>query len=181
MKENKIETSLTTIRTKRFLLRRITNEDINHIYQGLSHPEVIRYYGISFDSLEATKEQMDWFVKQEESGAGIWWAICSPDMLTFYGAGGLNDILPDHRKGEVGFWLLPEYWGKGIMQETMPEILKYGFEQLNLHRIEGFVENENLNCKKALEKLQFRYEGTMKECEFKDGRFISLDIYAVFK
>jgi ribosomal-protein-alanine N-acetyltransferase len=60
-------------------------------------------------------------------------------------------------------------------------ICNYGFNELGLHRIEGIVETENQNCKKAMAKLDFNHEGTMVECEVKNGRFISLDIYAKLK
>lgn len=60
----------------------------------------------------------------------------------------------------------------------MPLICNYGFENLELNRIEGFVESENTNCKNAMAKLDFQYEGTMKDCEIKNDKFISLDIYA---
>lgn len=64
------------------------------------------------------------------------------------------------------------------MSEAMPLICDYGFNQLGLHRIEGYVDTENTNCKKTIGKLGFLCEGTMRECEIQDGRFISLDIYA---
>ncbi len=67
------------------------------------------------------------------------------------------------------------------MKEVMPRICKYGFEKLGLHRIEGFVDSENKNCKKGLAKLDFKYEGTMEDCEIKDGKYLSLDIYAIRK
>ena len=78
----------------------------------------------------------------------------------------------------MGFWLLREFWGKGIMIEVMPIICKYGFDILGLHRIEGLVETDNLKCKNAMKKLDFKLEGTMRDCEMKNGKFISLDIYA---
>lgn len=170
--------SFPTIKTNRLLLRAFVPEDITNVYYGLSHPQVIPFYGVSFDSLEATREQMEWFADLEKTGKGIWWAICSADNQTFFGAGGFNDLNREHRKAEVGLWLLPEYWGQGIMQEAMPLMLDHAFEELDLHRIEGFVESENHNCKRALAKLNFNYEGTMKDCEVKNGQFISLDIYS---
>ena len=63
----------------------------------------------------------------------------------------------------------------------MPLICDYGFNRLGLHRIEGFVEGDNRNCKNAMANLDFRYEGTMRDCEIKNGKFISLDIYAKIK
>lgn len=168
---------ISTIKTNRLLLREITDFDLENIYNGLSNPEVIKYYGISFNSLEATKEQMTWFADSKQ----FWWAICSIDNETFYGAGGLNDLSKEHKKAEIGLWLLPDFWGNGIMREVMPLICNYGFEKLGIHRIEGFVESENKNCKKAMEKFDFQHEGLMKDCEIKNGKFISVDIYSKLK
>lgn len=165
------------IKTERILLREIESSDIEHVFKGLSHPDVIKHYGVSFQSLEATKEQMEWFADDAQK----WFAICSIDNTEFYGAGGLNDISKEHHKAEIGLWLLPEYWGKGIMREVMPLICNYGFEELHLHRIEGFVDSQNTNCKKAMSKLDFVLEGTMRDCEIKNGKYISVDIYSRLK
>src|SRR5690606_13062164 len=136
---------------------------------------------LSYDTLEGTKEQMRFFSDLEKNGTGIWWAVCSSDNNTFYGAAGLNNLIKQHRKAEMGFWLLPEFWGKGIIKEAASLICTYGFEHLNLHRIEAFVEAENLNCKGAMAKLNFAHVGTMKDGEIKNGKFISLEIYAKIK
>jgi len=166
------------LESERTRLRQFMDLDLENVYYGLSHPEIIKYYGVSFDSLEATKEQMKWFRDLEENGTGIWWAICDKNDGRFLGAGGLCELSKEHKKAEVGFWLLPENWGKGYMSETMPAILNYSFEKLGLHRIEGFVESENANCKKAMARLNFKHEGKMRECELKDGKYISVDIYS---
>lgn len=168
----------TLLKTDRLLLRAFQESDIENVFKGLSDPIVTKYYGISFDSLAATKEQMTWFKNLEKEGTGKWFAVCSLDNQQFYGAGGLNNLSKEHKKAEIGFWLLKEFWGQGIMKEAMPLICNYGFNELALHRIEGFVESENTNCKKVMDQLNFNYEGTMKDCEIKNGKFISLDIYA---
>lgn len=174
-------TEFPTIKTERLLLRQFVADDLENVFLGLSHPDIIKYYGVSYQTLEATKEQMKFFSDLEANGTGVWWAVCSSDNKTFYGAGGLNSLIKEHNKAEIGFWLLKDFWGKGIMTEAMPLICKYGFDTLGLHRIEGIVETENNNCKNAMAKLDFQYEGTMKECEIKNGRYISLDIYAKLK
>ena len=166
------------ITTDRLLLRQFIESDIENVFKGLSHPEIIKYYGVSYQTLEATKKQMKFFADLEKNETGIWWAVCSSDNNFFYGAGGLNSLSKEQKKAEIGFWLISDFWGKGIMKEAMPLICNYGFVKLGLHRIEGIVETENTNCKRAMAKLDFEYEGTMKECEIKNGKFISLDIYA---
>lgn len=173
--------SFSMLRTERLQLRQIRPDDIHHIYEGLSNPDVIRYYGVSFDSLKATNEQMIWYRELEQNETGMWWAICSPDGQIFYGAGGFNGLSKEHKKAEIGFWLLPEFWGRGFMQEAFPLICDYGFNKLDLNRIEGFVDSENKNCKRAIERLNFTHEGTMRACEIKDGKYLDVDIYSKLK
>ncbi|HEX5024481.1 MAG TPA: GNAT family N-acetyltransferase [Agriterribacter sp.] len=168
-------------KTNRLLLRQFSEGDVDDVYTALSHPDVIRYYGVRYDSVEGTQTQMDWFAELEATGKGRWWAVCSPDGSMFYGAAGVYHVNEIHRKAEIGFWLLPAYWGKGIMKEAIPLILDYAFKHFDIHRMEAFVETENRNSKTLLTQLHFEHEGTMKDCEIKDGNFISLDIYARLK
>ena len=165
------------IETKRYVLREIEDADIAHVFAGLSNPQVIQYYGVSFDTLESTREQMEWFKESTQ----MWWAIVDKDHHVFMGAGGLNNISEENKTAEIGLWLLPEYWGMGIMKEVIPYICDYGFDTLGLNRIEGFVESENENCKKVMSKLNFTHEGTMQDCEMKNNKLISLDTYSLTK
>ena len=173
--------SFPILETPRLVLRQFVSEDLDRVYKGLSDPKVIKYYGVSYDSLEATKEQMDWFADLEKEEKGIWWAIWLKENNVFVGGGGFNEWSKANQKAEIGFWLYPEFWGKGIMKEAMPLMMKYGFTEMNLHRIEGFVESSNQNCKRGLAKLNFQYEGTMRDCERKDSEWMSIDIYAALQ
>lgn len=164
--------------TGRLLLRRFRQEDIESVYQGLSHPEVIRHYGVSYDSLEATQKQMDWYAAIEREEKGIWWAVCDHKNRTFLGAVGFNNRSKEHQKIEMGYWLLPEYWGSGIISEAGLAACAYAFQKMSVHRIEAVVETENTNSKKIMKQLDFALEGVMKDCEIKDGKFISLEMYA---
>lgn len=159
-------------------LEAITSADIIHIHRGLSHPDVIRYYAVRFMTLEATKEQMDWYAGIEQAGTGRWWSIRS-DNEEFLGAIGINNIVPEHRRCELGFWLLPEHWRKGIMARALPLVIEHCFKTLGLHRIMAEVESDNQASVGVLRRAGFVHEGTLCECEWKDGRAISLDVFAL--
>jgi ribosomal-protein-alanine N-acetyltransferase len=161
------------------LLRPIVPSDLDHIYQGLSYPDVIKYYGISYKTRSATKAQMEWFRQIEEEGSGVWWAIVSKDGDEFYGACGFNNYSPVHRKAEIGFWLLPEYWGRGIIASSARVICDHAFSKMGIHRIEAVVETANHSCKQVMKKLGFVLEGTQQDAEVKDEQFISLHLYAL--
>lgn len=175
---SKNQTRMPPITTERFILKEIMQEDKAHIYQGLSDPRVTKHYAVHFPTLEATQEQMDWYADLKKHGTGLWWGIFDKATEEFCGAGGYNGLDKTHRKAEIGFWLLPAFWGQGIMPEVMPKIIQMGFEDLGLNRIEGFVEHSNTKCKSALAKIDFQLEGTMRQCEFKNGQYIDVDIYA---
>lgn len=179
MCKSEMKKEFPEIRTSRLCLRRFQEDDLENVFRGLSNEEVVKYYGVNYSSLDSTREQMQWFADLEESGTGIWWAISSEDKISFFGAVGFNNLSREHRKAELGFWLLPDFWGKGFIQEVVPKVLRYAFENLNLHRIEAYVESENVASAKALQKLQFECEGRMKDCEVKNGKFISVDIFAL--
>ena len=67
------------------------------------------------------------------------------------------------------------------MREALPMVLNYGFESLGLHRIEATVESENEKSKNVLKAMGFRWEGCMKDYEWKNGHPIDLEIYAILK
>ena len=165
--------------TKHFLLRQITQADQAKIFEGLSHPDVIPFYGISFRTYEETQAQMDWYKQLTEMQTGIWWGICQQDNPSeLIGACGFNNWRKEHQCIEIGFWLMPDHWKKGIMRECIPVIIHYAFSEMNVHRIEAVVETGNQSSSRLLQNLGFFYEGTHRECEIKNGRFISLEYFA---
>ena len=169
------------MKTKNYTLKQIQSSDIENIHKGLSNSEITKYYDVHFPTLEDTKEQMEWYASLIKNETGIWWGIYDKNSGQFFGAGGFNDVDKKHKKAEIGFWLLKDFWGKGIMKEVMPKLFEQGFTQLNLNRIEGYVVSENIKCKNALEKINFTYEGTMREFEYKKGNKINVDIYSILK
>jgi [ribosomal protein S5]-alanine N-acetyltransferase len=166
--------------TERFLLRQITPADQQVVFKGLSDPQVIQYYGVSYTSFEATADQMKFYDELLKEATGIWWAICfKENPAEMIGACGFNYRNQEHKKIEIGYWLLPGYFGKGIMLETVPEITRYAFTKMDIHRIEAVVENGNDNSTKLLKRLNFTYEGTLVDSEIKNGQFISLQYWAL--
>jgi [ribosomal protein S5]-alanine N-acetyltransferase len=166
-------------RTGRLLLRHFMESDLENVYLGLSNPEVIKYYGVHLKTIEETRKQLEWFAKLEKEETGIWWAVCSRDNLIFYGFVGLYYLNKELNKAELGFWLMPEFWGKGIISESVQLAIEFGFKIMHLNKIEAEVETENEMSKSVLRKLQFIHAGTKKDCEIKNGHYISLDLYVL--
>lgn len=176
-----LKSDFPQLTTARCVLRRIRQSDRAALFAGLSHPEVIAYYGISYTSEEATQEQLDWYQAQELTNSGVWWGICLAGQGgdNLIGTCGIYEIDDHNRNADVGYWLLPEYWGTGLMQECLRSILAYGFNVRQLHRIEAEVEHGNMASVRLLQKLDFRWEGRRQQVAWRDDHFVDLNYYAL--
>jgi len=117
---------------------------------------------------------MDWYERIFREESGIWWGIAGRGNDELVGACGFNDQNADHHSIQMGYWLLPEYWRSGIMSLALPIILRYAFSEMHIHRVHADVEPDNLASFNLLKKLGFTHEGTLRDVEYKDGKYLSL-------
>lgn len=173
--------SLTNFNLGDEMLRQIYADDIDKVFAALSNPRVIAHYGVSYKSIAATNEQMLWYEKIVAEKTGIWWGIATRQSNELIGACGFNDWSPDHKKTDLGYWLLPEFWGQGIMYRALRPVLAYAFNHMNVHRVHADVEPENLASVNLLRKLGFFHEGTLRDVECKDGKYVSLHQFSLIE
>lgn len=60
------------------------------------------------------------------------------------------------------------------MSQALPIILRYAFSEMHIHRVHADVEPDNLASFNLLKKLGFIHEGTLRDVEYKDGKYLSL-------
>ena len=89
---------------------------------------------------------------------------------------GLNLEL-QHNRGELGYWIGVPYWGRGIATEAAREIVRYGFEELGLHRIFANYYVGNTASQRVLERLGMKYEGRFVHHVKKWDEYRDLDNY----
>jgi ribosomal-protein-alanine N-acetyltransferase len=167
------------LQTERFLLQQILHEDQPFIFEGLSHPQVIPHYGVQYKTLEETGAQMRYYSQLEREDTGTWWKIVDRWTFEKLGAIGYNNYLAQHHKCEVGYWLLPQHWGKGIVSEVFQCMITHLFDAKKIHRIEAVVEEGNVTSSKVVDKAGFVFEGTLRDSEWKNERYISLRMYSL--
>jgi ribosomal-protein-alanine N-acetyltransferase len=121
----------------------------------------------------------DFFVLAEEVGR-IWLAITLRSDGRQIGGAGLYLDEP-HQHAELGYWLGVPYWGKGYATEAAREMLRYGFENLNLHRIHASHFKHNPASGTILKKLGMRYEGCQREHLRKWDQFVDSELYGILR
>ncbi len=166
------------LQTDRLVLRQVTQEDASVVLSGYSDKRVNQFMSVAYHSMEEIQTQLDWYNSLLAEESGIWWGICLKEDGKMIGNGGFHKWEHLHRKAELGYWILPEYQGKGLAAEAISAMITHGFENMALHRIEAEVETENAPSSRILRKMGFELEGIKKECEYINGRFIDLEFWA---
>ncbi|KFF17101.1 GNAT family N-acetyltransferase [Flavobacterium hydatis] len=168
------------LETERLLLRRVTNEDTNEIIALRSNPETMKYIP---RPLTKTNEQALEHVAQIDStietNEGITWGVTLKGNPRIIGMIGYYRIKPAHFRAEIGYILLPEHHGKGIIPEAVKTVIDYGFNEMKLHSIEAVIDPDNFASERVLQKIGFVKEGHLKEVEFYEGRFLDSVIYSL--
>jgi ribosomal-protein-alanine N-acetyltransferase len=173
-------TPFPILETERLVLRRVNENDANEIFALRSNPETMKYIPRPLvKSIDDALEHIAMIDAKIESNEGINWAITYKDNPKLIGIIGHYRIKPEHFRAEVGYMLLPEFHGKGIISEAIKEVVNYGFNEMKLHSIEAIIDPENFGSARVLEKNNFVKEAHLKENEFYEGRFLDTVIYSI--
>ena len=168
------------IETERLRLRKISRKDVNEIFFLRSDKRVLHY----LDKAPAkTKKDAYDFIKivhdAEKNADGITWGITLKNIEKIIGTIGFWRMQKEHYRAEIGYILHPDYWGKGITQEAITVVIKYGFEVMKLHSIEANVNPDNAASIRLLEKNGFVREAYFKENYYFDGSFLDSAVYSL--
>ncbi|MGE7693894.1 GNAT family N-acetyltransferase [Lysinibacillus sp. NPDC094177] len=175
-------TDFPVLETERFILRKAQENDCLDLFELYSNESVVKYIPLEpFNSVEDTKSEMIWYEKIFEEQSGLRWVIEEPVTKKVIGTCGFLNYEKAHNRLEIGYDLIPSYWKKGIMKETLSTIIHFAFTKMNVNKIEAKVVPENITSIKLLEKLNFNQEGMLREHEFEKGNYVDLVIFSILK
>ena len=157
------------LESEHFILRRILHRDADDLLAIFCDEEVTRYYDLyTMQTLEEVHELIDYMADSFDAERQIRWAISRKTDNKLIGTCGFVTI--HRRRAEIGYDLVREYWGQGIMREALDVLLAYSFETLALNRIEALVMPGNERSAHLLKHLGFTNEGTLRDYDyFKDA------------
>ncbi|MFE8697374.1 GNAT family N-acetyltransferase [Cytobacillus sp. FJAT-53684] len=170
------------IETDRLILRQVTKDDANSLLKYLSDKDVMKYVGLEpFKSIDDALDEISWYESIVEKRTGIRWGITLKDQGEVIGSCGFLNLVSQHYRTEIGVELSREHWGKGIASEAFEAVIRYGFEQMNLQRIEALIEPPNIPSQKLAERQGFIREGLLRSYEYTCGKFDDLYMYSLLK
>ncbi|MCK8480456.1 GNAT family N-acetyltransferase [Psychroserpens algicola] len=170
------------LESERLQFRAYNLNDAKTLLDLRSHQAVSKYMDTAIPTCtEDTEKRIKGYHTAFEECQGITWAIIEKNSGKHIGDFGIWRIDKQNSRGEIGYILHPEYWGKGFMTETLNTLIRFGFRKLNLHSYAANVNTENENSKALLLKFGFKLEAYFRENFYYDGRFLDSEIYCLLE
>jgi len=170
--------TIPTLETARLRLRPNLESDIEELLPLIGTREVAATT-LRISHPYTDQDAKAFLVLAQESGR-IWLAISLRSDGRQIGGIGLT-VDQQHLHAELGYWLGAPYWGKGSATEAAREMLRYGFEDLGLHRIYASHFKHNPASGRVLVKLGMRHEGCQREHLRKWDRFVDSELYGLLR
>lgn len=182
MKIEDIYGNFPTFETERLILRKISLDDLEDIFAYGSNDKVSKY--VTWDThrtLSDTKQFIEFVLNKYAEKQVSPWAIEYKDNGRMIGT--IDFVLwnPAHQTAEIGYVLHQDYWGKGITAEAAKELIKFGFDKMDLIRIQARCFSENTGSKRVMEKIGMSYEGTLRKAVFIKEKHWDLKVFSILK
>jgi [ribosomal protein S5]-alanine N-acetyltransferase len=150
------------LKTERLTLRQLESRDVHEIFALRSNADVNKYLGRKpSESMDDAKVFIQTINENSHKNASIYWAITWDSTDKLIGTICLFDFSDDNLKAEIGFELLPDFQGKGIMQEATSMVIDFGNQHIGLNSIEAYTHSENQKSTRLLETCHFKKHGCM--------------------
>lgn len=175
-----MKTSLPQIETERLFLREISENDVYDMFEYASLPYVGPVAGWEpHTSYLYTRDVIKTYRKKPFYGQLSVFAVCLKSSKKMIGTCELHSYFKDF-KAELGYTINPKYWGKGYAVEASKAMIYWGFEDLNLKRIECCSFTNNTQSQRVSEKLGLTYEGIRKKAyQLYDGSIHDLKCFSI--
>ena len=153
---NRNFTPFPILTTERLTLRQLSIDDQQNIFALRSDKEINKYLDRQIS--KTIEDAIDFINKINdniEKNNSIYWAITLTKTRTFVGTICLFDFSNEKNSCEIGYELMINFQGKGIMKEAAGKVIDYAFQTLQFQKIIAFTHNGNQSSTKLLKRFNF--------------------------
>ena len=172
--------SFPTLTTERVVLRELQRSDAEDVLVFRRDAEAQRFNSEPLLTLEQSTGLIDELLDAYAAQSAVPWAVTLRASGRVVGLFGYNSWDRHHRRAEIGYDLARDVWGQGLATEALAAVVRFGFAQMQLNRIEAQTIADNEPSVRLLGRLGFAREGTRRQHSWEDdGTFHDGAIYGL--
>ena len=173
--------SFPELKTDRLDLVEIKQCHLEDILNLFGDENVTRFYNLlPFKSEQDAQKFIDWYQNRFKDNLGFRLGILLKGKMNIIGTIGFNNFTKRHR-ANIGYDLKTEYWNHGYITEALNKVINFGFNQLEINRIEAEVMQGNESSERVLYKLNFKKEGILRQWMFWNEKYYDMTMFALLK
>ena len=97
-------------------------------------------------------------------------------------AGNIGLALDDDNAGEIGYWIAEAFEGRGLVTRAARSLMRFGFEERGLRRIQLTAAVENERSRSVAERLRMKQEGVLRQAgRIREDRYLDLIMYSILR
>lgn len=172
------------IKGEKVLLREIRKSDIDYAVRWVNDPEVTQYLMIYPPISGIAEERWLQNIGENKDGKFAFFVIEAIEGETTKPIGNVELSHINHHSGNAEFGIAifeKDYWSDGYGTEAAEMIIRYGFEQLNLHRISSFAHAFNERSLRMHRKVGFKEEGRRRKAYYRNGAYHDEVVFGLLK
>jgi len=157
---------IAILETDRLIIKPVIAQDLEAIHTLHLIPEVDKYNtaGIPKDIEETRASLAGWLAAHEQENPDRYFlSVFLRNHQMFIGMMGMKLSPEKYKSGEIWYKFLPQYWNNGYGTEAASRLIRFGFDDLNLHRIEAGCAVANIGSVRILEKVGMTLEGRKRK------------------
>lgn len=182
----RIFSHIPQLATPRLILRGLKVSDYVDMYDYARRSDVTKYLTWKPHSSRAyTREYLEYILTRYRVGEFYDWAIVWQEFgeadAKMIGTCGFTRFDYVNNSAEIGYVINPDFRGRGIAGEAARRVVRFGFEELGLNRIEARYIHGNTASRNVMEKIGMKYEGIMRSALKLDDDYYDVGVCAILK
>jgi ribosomal-protein-alanine N-acetyltransferase len=171
------------IETERLVLRKFQyTDDEDMLKYWVSDPEIQSMYAEPvYTTKQDVKELLDKYIIAYEKDNFYRWAIILKETDECIGQIAYFLVDGNNHFAEIEYCIGVNFQRKGLATEATLAVIQYGFDKINLHKVQICHKSTNIPSRKVIEKCGFVYEGTLRDFFYVDGQYVDRLYYSILK
>ena len=178
----KVFSNMPTLHTERLSLRPMHPIDAEDMFDYARRPEVTKYLlWREHEDIYFSRDYLNYINRRYALGDFYDWAIIDHESRRMIGTCGFTKIDTANNSAEIGYVLNPDFHRRGFGSEAVRRILKFGFEELNLNRIEARFMQGNEASLALMRSVGMTFEGYMRDLLFVKGSYRTVGVSSILR
>jgi len=170
---------MVSLSSDRIVLREFTRDDFDGVHNYASDPEVVRFMSWGPNTRSETRRFLERNIQAQVVQPRTDYNLAIALNEEVIGGCGLTIHSLSDKRAEIGYCIRRVDWGKGLGTEVAGELIRFGFKDLKMHRIEAKCDPDNIASYKIMEKNGMQREGVLRQDKNIRGEWRDSYIYSI--